>query len=29
MTKAYEPKDESDPILTEFEKWLKKYKAKK
>lgn len=29
MTKAYIPQDENDPIWPEFEKWLKKYEAKK
>ena len=29
MTKPYEPKDESDPVWPEFERWLKRYNAAK
>jgi len=27
--KPYEPKDQTDPIWPEFQKWLKKYEATK
>lgn len=29
MTRRYEPKDESDPVWPEFERWLKKHNAAK
>jgi hypothetical protein len=29
MSNLYDPKDENDPVWPQFDKWLKKYRARK